>query len=425
MTPDARKAPVSHGRDLISAPMGPVPCDTGGSPSQRRPRVAVVATTYFADSHADVVATRLMDGYWWDGVHVNARIQVASLYLEQLGEQADAEHPRRDIGVDVATRNGVPTFATVAEAVGCGRPGVAVDGVVIVGEHGDYEYNELGQQLYPRRRLFDSAVSTMIGAGQFVPVYVDKHLAHSFTDARAMYDTARRLHIPVLAGSSVPLAWRIPTGGRWPIGEPMQAALCVGYGPVERYGFHILEGLQAETERRAGGETGVSAVTALSGPAALRAVEDGSVDLSLLRRALGTFNLTEGDLRRALDSVEEVFLVEYADGLTAAAVNCWDVVRNFGVACRGPGHEMACQIWLQSKPHGHFTFLVRQIESLMLTRAEPYPLERTLLTTGILDAAMHSRHRNGLRLPTPELAIAYQPAAKVADTAVDRALPAG
>lgn len=365
-----------------------------------------------------------MDGYEWNGAHVAARVDVVSLYLEQLGEFAQVEQPRPDIGVEVATRSAVPLFETVAEAVGCGRPGVSVDGVVIIGEHGDYEHNEIGQQLYPRRRLFDSAVSTMIGAGRTVPIYIDKHLAHSFTDARAMYDTSRRLRIPMLAGSSVPLAWRIPAGSCWPIGEPMQAAVCVGYGPVERYGFHILEGLQAQTERRAGGETGVRAVTGLRGDAALGAVRDGTVDRSLLHRALSTFELTTTELRQALDSVHEVFLVQYVDGLTGVAVNCGEVIRNFGVACQGPAQEMACQIWLQPEPHGHFTYLVRQIESLMLTGTEPYPVERTLLTTGILDAAMRSRHQDGTRLCTPELELGYQPPAQVPDTAVDLPLPA-
>jgi len=393
------------------------------SKAPARPRVAIVATTYFAGSHADVVATRLMAGYEWNGHHLDARIGVASLYLEQSGEFRQVAGPRPDIGVELAARNGVPLFPTAAEAVGCGGPGVAVDGVVIIGEHGDYEYNDIGQQLYPRRRLFDSVVSTMIGAGRMVPIYVDKHLAHSFTDAKAMYDTARRLGIPVLAGSTVPLAWRIPAGSQWPAGEPMQAAICVGYGPVERYGFHILEGLQAQTERRAGGETGVAAVTGMSGPAASRAVRDGTLDISLLTRALSTFELTTDEIGRAIDSVREVFLVEYSDGLTGAAVNCGEVIRNFAVACQGPSHEMTCQIWLQPDPHGHFVFLVRQIESLMLTGAEPYPIERTLLTTGILDAAMHSRQEGGVRLATPWLGFGYHPAAEIADTALDLPLP--
>lgn len=388
---------------------------------RQRPRVSVVATTYFAESHADVAATRLMEGYEWNGAHVESRVEVASLYLEQIGQYAQPGGPRPDVGVEIARRNGVPMFPTAAEAIGCGRPGVAVDGVVIIGEHGDYELNELGQQLYPRRRLFDSAVSTMVACGKMVPVYVDKHLSHRFRDAKAMYDTARRLGIPMLAGSTVPLAWRIPAGTAWPIGEPMQAAVCVAYGPVERYGIHILEGLQSQTERRAGGETGVAAVTGLTGAAALRAVQNGTVDITLLRRALATFDLAPEDMRRAMESVREVFIVEYADGLRGVGVNCGEVIRNFAVACQGPSHEIACQIWLQPKPHNHWNYWARQVESLMLNRAEPYPVERTLLTTGVLDVAMHSRHR-GERMAAPELAITYQPAAEIPDTGFDQPL---
>lgn len=151
---------------------------------------------------------------------------------------------------------------------------------------------------------------------------------------------------------------------------------------------------------------------------------DGTIDRSLLLRALSTFELTTVELRQALDSVHEVFLVQYVDGLTGVAVNCGEVIRNFGVACQGPTREMACQIWLQPEPHGHFTFLVRQIESLMLSGTEPYPVERTLLTTGILDAAMRSRHQDGARLCTPELELGYQPPAQVPDTAVDLPVPA-
>lgn len=395
-----------------------------GSPD--RPRVALVVTTYFPWSHGDVIATRLMEGYEWEGEHVPARVDVASMYLEQLGEPTRGTTARPDVGVDIARRSGVPLFPTVAEAIGCGRPGVAVDGVIVIGEHGDYEHNELGQKLYPRRRLFDAAVSTLIAAGRTVPVFVDKHLAYSFRDARAMYDTARRLGIPLLAGSSVPLAWRIPTGRRWPLGAPMQAAVGIGYSDVEAYGFHILEGLQAEVERRAGGETGVRAVTAQSGAAAARAVRDGRVDESLVRQAVGTFDLTPDEAGKALDSVQEVFLIEHTDGLTSAAVNFGEVIKNFGVACHGPSTEAACQIWLQPKPVGHFTFLTRQIESLILHGVAPYPVERTLLTTGILDAAMHSRHQGGERLATPQLeTIAYQPAPAVPDTGADLPLPSG
>jgi hypothetical protein len=388
-----------------------------------RPAVAVIITSYFAGSHADVCVTRLIEGYPWHGRQVPSRVRVVSMYLEQLGDHFAAT-PRPDIGVEIADRNGIPRFDTVAEAIGCGRPGVAVDGVVIVGEHGDYEFNEFGQQLYPRRRLFDAAVATMIAAGRTVPVFTDKHLAWSFPDALAMYRTARRLGIPLLAGSSVPLTYRVPRGTRWPAGRAMTGAVQVGYGPTDRYGFHIVEALQAATERRNGGETGIVAVRGLTGAAARTAVRDGIVDPELLDRALGTFELSPAALVAAKESTQDVYLIEYADGLHAAGVNIGQGIKGFATALRGPGDRIAYRSWMDPKPHRHFIFLVRQIESLILTGREPYPVERTLLTTGVMDAVMHSLHDGGVRRETPELAVSYPPADEVPDTGVDEPLPA-
>jgi len=392
-----------------------------------RPKIALIITTYFDASHADVIGTRLIQGYPWRGTLQEPRVEVVSMYLEQLGDSGcrdGAVRDRPDIGVEIARNAGVPMFPTVAEAIGLGRGGVQVDGVVIIGEHGDYEDNVLGEKLYPRRRLFDAAVSTMISAGRFVPIFNDKHLAWSYQDARAMYETAQRLDIPLLAGSSIPLAWRVPTGAQWRLGAPMSDIVAVGHGPLEAYGFHNLEGMQAHAERRAGGESGVVRVRGLSGADAAAAVADGSVDHELLQKALAMFDLDDDQRRRALAEPQDVFLVTYADGLRAAAVNCTGSLTGFGASARGPQDELTCRTWLQSGPeHGHFIFLTRQIESLISSGRSPYPVERTLLTGGILDACLRSRHDGGVERATPELDISYQPAGEVADTGVHLELP--
>lgn len=387
-----------------------------------RPKVAVICTVFFPGSHADVIVSKLVNGYELNGEHVDSRLDVASIYLEQVGLPAPTRPfeagPQDDSGEQFIREHDIPRFASVAEAVGCGRPGVNVDGVVIIGEHGNYPFNKYGQKLYPRRRLFDAAVNAMVECGRTVPIFSDKGLSWSYPDARYMVDTAARRGIPLLAGSTVPLTWRIPAATEWPLGEPMECAVLVGYGPTESYGFHNLEGLQAHVERRRSGETGVVAVQALKGVQARQAVSDSTVDPNLLRRALRTFGLSDDELERAIDSIREIILLEYADGLHAAIVNCAEVISNLGIACVGPDHEMACQMWLQGEPHGHFTFLVRQIESMVLRRAAPYPIERTLLTTGILDVAMRAWHAGGARYKTPQLAISYQPPATVPDTGV-------
>ena len=385
-----------------------------------RPTVALIATTYYPVSHADIVGTRLIEGYVLDGKPCEPRVEVVSMYLEQLGERIGPS-PLPDIGVGICERAGVTMYPTVAEAIGRGKGGVHVDGVVIIGEHGDYEWNEFGQHLYPRRRLFDAAVSTMIAADRFVPVFCDKHLAWSFEDGRAMYETATRLGIPLLAGSSIPLSWRVPTATEWPLGEPMETAVAVGYGNVEAYGFHTLEGLQAHAERRRGGETGVAAVRGVAGAAAVEAVRHGEVDRDLLNRALSAMGLDDAQAERARRSVKSVFFVDYVDGLRAAAIVCGDVVQGFGAACRGPNVEIANEFWLNEKTFDHFSFLARQIEALVLDGAAPYPVERTVLTGGVLDVAMRSLSGDGARRATPELAISYDPPTAVAGTGVPSA----
>src|SRR5262249_46658156 len=92
----------------------------------------------------------------------------------------------------------------------------------------------------------------------------DKHLAATWDDAKWMYDRARKLMFPLLAGSSLPVTWRKPDLVL-PKGCELTGAVQIGYGPFEGYGFHALESLQCMVERRAGGETGVKAVTCHSG----------------------------------------------------------------------------------------------------------------------------------------------------------------
>lgn len=376
-----------------------------------RPRVAAVVTEYRPMSHADVIVGRLLEGYTLHGDRVEPRLEVASLYLDQV--------PANDIGRELAAKHGIPIFETIGEAMTLGGKGVAVDGVLLIGEHGNYPLNARGQILYPRRRFFDAAVAAMVAGGRIVPVFVDKHLSWSFDYARYMYDTAQRLGIPLLAGSSVPLAWRSPAGD-WPLGAPLTEAVAVGYGPPEAYEFHTLEGLQSIVERRAGGETGVRAVHDLPRAEIWRAEKDGRWSGDLLMAALATLGLTGEQADQALGALKHLILVEYRDGLRAAVCLFDAYVRDFAVAARGGDHSQAHRLALEpGRPFGHFSFLIRQIETLVLTGTPPYPAARTLLTTGILDVAMRSRTAGGVRIETPELAIAYQPADNIADTAIN------
>ncbi len=380
------------------------------------PRVAAIVTAYYPDSHADVIVTKLLEGYTLHGVPTAPRIEVASLFLDQT--------PLDDIGRRLAAEHGVPVFETIGEALAAGGSGVAVDGVLIVGEHGDYPRNDRGQILYPRRPFFDAAVAAMVAAGRFVPIFVDKHLSWSATDAQRMVATADRLGIPLLAGSTVPIAWRRPAV-EWPLGEPMVEAVAVGYGPPETYEFHALEGLQGMTERRAGGETGAAAVEDIPPDRLPAARAQGRWPEDLEVAALLALGLDGHRLRRARATLAHAFLVDYDDGLRAAVLRFDDGVADFAFAGRdAAGRVHACAFPLEPhRPYGHFTFLVRQIEAMVLSGRAPYPAARTLLTSVVLETAMRSRAFGGARLPVSGPPVRYDPATDVADTGLGVAPP--
>jgi hypothetical protein len=103
------------------------------------------------------------------------------------------------------------------------------------------------------------------------------------------------------------------------------------------------------------------------------------------------------------------FLVEYRDGLRATVLMLEGALSEFTFAAQFDGTIGATLFYLESaEPFGHFAFLANQIENMVLTGRPAYPVERTLLTTGILARALESRHLGGLRLETPELRITYK-----------------
>jgi hypothetical protein len=380
-----------------------------------RKTVAAILTEYRENSHADVIVTKLLEGYRLYGVSTEPRIEVVSIYLDLV--------PENDMGVAMAAKHGVPIFGTIAEAIGVGKPGVNVDGVLLIGEHGKYGRNELDQILYPRRRLFEAAISTMIAADTFVPIFNDKHLAWDHDDALFMYNTAKRFNVPFVAGSTLPIAWRQPAL-EYPLGvEGLTEALVVGYGPTEAYGYHALEALQAMVERRAGGETGVKSVQTLEGADVWAAAEAGRFSRDLLDAALATIEGTAGVDPVTAAPNPVAFLIEYLDGLRGSVILLNGMIETFGFAGRRNDEIDACLLHLQhGKPYNHFTFLIRQIESTILNGISPTPIERTLLAGGVTDFAMRSRHQGHVRLETPTLAISYAAPETTPDTGLGHEL---
>lgn len=59
-----------------------------------------------------------------------------------------------------------------------------------------------------------------------------------------------------------------------------------------------------------------------------------------------------------------------------------------------------------------FSPQMNAVEQMFLTGRATYPVERTLLTTGLTAAGIDSLYRDQIRLETPHLAIRYQPTAE-------------
>jgi hypothetical protein len=374
-------------------------------------KIAAVVTEYRKWSHADVILRNLLDGYP-DG-KTRPDMELVSLFTDQV--------PAGDMSRELAKKHGFRIAPTIAEALTLGGKSLAVDGVLSIAEHGRYPTNEKGQILYPRRRFFEEIAAVFQATGQAVPVFNDKHLAATWADAKWMYDTARKYHAPLMAGSSVPVTWRKPNLVL-ERGCELMGAIQIGYGPFEGYGFHALEGLQCMVERRAGGETGVRAVTCHTGKGMWEAFDKAPGTGALLDAAIKLVPAhAAGDIRALSAAAKDAgtFEIEYRNGLRAFVVlpNGW-VHEGDGGAFIFAGQvkaapaPVACQFYLQQPdPFAHFAELTRAIDSFQRSGHAPYPVERTLLTTGILDAAMTSRFDRGKRIDTPHLAIAYQPTA--------------
>ena len=282
--------------------------------------------------------------------------------------------------------------------------------VVLIGEHGEFPINEKGQKLYPRGRLFQEIVNVFRASGRSVPVYNDKHFSYSWEEARQMYDASRELKFPMMAGSSVPVAWRRPPL-ELRLGAKLDTALAVAPVEVEILGYHGLECVQAFAERRQGGETGIRAVQCYSGKDVWKAAERGVWNRDLLEAAIAPVPNKVGRLEE-VDVEPTLFVVEYTDGFQGMCYISPKHVPEFAFAMRVAGDPKPYGTWcnLPKPQRDHFSFLCNHIEKMFLTGKPSYPVERTLIVTGALAYLMDSRHAGGKRLETPDLSkFSYQP----------------
>ena len=378
--------------------------------------IGVVATIYFPLSHADVIVSRWLeprpdDPAWgWPA----PRTRVASMYIAQYAEN--------DMGRDIATRCGVPLYDTIRGALCAGGDRLAVDAVLLIGEHGDYPYNEVGQHLYPRKEMFDGIIEVFRESRHAVPIFCDKHLSWNLDWALDMHRTAKQMGFMLVSSSSIPLCRRQPLvdlAGTQKVTE----AVAPFYGPDEAYGYHSFEFAQAILERRVGGETGVEAITVHRGDEVWRQQDKGAWSADLLDAALDAIRheradrLKDGDIRRNCHNAKEQFptaiVVDYRDGMRVTHLNLSGHITTWALAMRIEGEAQplatAPTVDDNTQFHAHFATMSRTIEDAFVANRPPFAPERALMTTGLTAFAMHARAQPGTRLQTPQLAIEYEP----------------
>lgn len=373
-------------------------------------RVAAVLTEFTYRSHAHVILENFLKPYLFNGQWTDPGMMVASMYVDQFPEG-------RDMARQVSKDYNIPIFPSIEKALCAGGDRLAVEAVLSIGEHGNYPHNEKGQHMYPRKRFFDEIVAVFKQSGRVTPVFNDKHLSYRWDWAKEMYDTAEAMKIPLMAGSSVPLAERRPPLELEP-GVKLAAAVSIHGGGVESYDFHALEVLQSLVEFRAGAEQGVSEVQFLEGDKLWKAADEGRWSVELAQAAMaaelgpGQPPLKELVARLMGDSNKiHGILVTYRDGFhgTVLAIggrNRW----NFACRKANDSQPLATNFYVGPWENRNlFKALSHAIQTHFRQRRAPYPVERTLLVTGILDAAMESRYQGQSPQKTPQLAVAYRP----------------
>jgi len=183
--------------------------------------------------------------------------------------------------------------------------------------------------------------------------------------------------------------------------------------------------MQCMVERRHGGETGIKSVQLIEGNAVWKAGEEGRWSKALLSAALSRSDLLLGKTledARPQDLVGSgvlpkivpypaAYFVERRDGLRSTLLMLNGAVADYTFACRLKGRDeiLSTQFFLTPTPNVTYSAcLGSKIEHMFATGHPAYPVERTLIVSGILEACLDSKRRGHERLATPHLDVTYQ-----------------
>lgn len=382
-----------------------------------RKKLAVVTTRWNYRSHAWHMAERFLHGYPRNGAWHRPQLDIVAAYVDQIRDD--------DLSRQRAAEFGFKVYPSIEQALRVGGDRMAVDAVLVIGEHGDYPQNEIGQKLYPRFEFFQQITEVFRKDASTVPVFNDKHLSWNFKWAKQMVDTSRSMGFPFLAGSSLPVTWRMPAIDL-PYEANVEEIMCVAFGNIDIYDFHALETIQCVAERRNGGETGVKTMHALRGDSVWKAMgvetwSGGGWDPQLFVACLArshtlaqpdTFSHRYPTIKQMQEWVKEpvAYRFEYNDGLKATMLLMNGLTSDFTIAAKLKGQSDPWSTLFHLPPNPNVVYsaaLMSKAEEMFMTGRAPYPVERTLLTSGLVAAGMQSLAQNQQLMETPHLAVKY------------------
>lgn len=380
-----------------------------------RKKIAFLGTSVYQHSHAQHFLDRFAAGYAMGGQWHEPQVEIASVYIDQFNE--------KDIGKQRIAKYNLQAYPTVVEALTLGGSKLAVDGVVLIGEHGDYPVNEKGQKRYPRFKWFKEIVEVFESSGRSVPVFNDKHLSTDWNECQSMVDDAKRLGFPFYAGSSLPVTWRLPSI-ELPLDAPLQESVCVAYGGVDSYDFHALETAQCMSERRRGGEVGIRSVHAVKGEKLWNKLTERVITQRLFVSALcrshnlpvetgyPTAKISFEWARQALPNTIGYF-IEHLDGFHTAIFLTGIRDFNYAGLRSDNGQVIGCQMMLpmpgsSATTADFFNPLTYHVEKMIVQGRTPYPIERTLLTSGMVIGGVDSLFAGEKQIDTPQMTVAYK-----------------
>jgi hypothetical protein len=384
---------------LLAGAAGPGP----GAPAPAK-RIAFLIDSWHPVSHADVIGTRLLEGYRVGDRRLSSPVTVSSLLqIEPRGE---------NLAKDLAARYGMRLATTVSEALlddpRAPQPRLAVDGVLIA-VRTPLPGRDASAEPSGQFRLFRDTMAIFDRTGSRVPVFVDKNLAATWEESQAIVAEAGRRGVPLMAGSVVP--W-VPLEPPPPAGRRPTVAVAIAAAPYATYAIHAVELLQAFLETRGPRETGVASVREVGRGYWAMPDRDrwgGDVLDALLAHAR-TKRTRAPSVPDGLGENAFVVLVQYVDG-TRGVVAMLPRVFDDAEFLMGAKYESGAPylggLVLGGAPYDHFGYLVEALVQFYMTGRPPVPAERTLLSTGISLLGLRSRESGGQVLSVPSLAVPY------------------